>query len=242
MKNPRILILAIGFFVVAIGGFGTGLRWSHPDLQTRDASASKSQTSAVQKYISALTGENLKDREKAAEAIRKEHAELIKQLIELAGKEAERSHPEDVESSYLWHDSKHLAMLLLGDLHAVEAVSVLLENLEYKNPNSIYVYEPLDKGGWYPAAAALSKIGMPAVGPTIEKLGSYAPKSKGSELCCWVVKKILGIKLARLRVQIAIEEARDTNVKQNLAAALPYFKTEQEKAGEERARRKKAGG
>jgi len=80
---------------------------------------------------------------------------------------------------------------------------------------------------------------MLAVGPTINKLGAYAPNSKGSELCCWLLKKILGVKLARLRLQTAIEETRDEAVKQNLTAALPYFKTNQEKAAEERARKKK---
>jgi hypothetical protein len=86
---------------------------------------------------------------------------------------------------------------------------------------------------------ALSKIGIPAVGPTIGKVGSYPSKSQGSELCCWILKKILGVRLGRLRLQIAIEETRDQAVKENLIAALPYFKTEQEKAAEERAEREK---
>jgi hypothetical protein len=60
----------------------------------------------------------------------------------------------------------------------------------------------------------------PSVGPTIEKLAGYAPKSEGSGLCCWVLKKILGVRLGRVRLQIAIEEARDPTVKQNLTAAL----------------------
>jgi hypothetical protein len=148
------------------------------------------------------------------------------------------SDPRFIE--YPWHDSKHLATLLLGSLRATQAVPVLLENIEYKNPRSIVVTSRLGKGGWHPAAEALSKIGMPAVGPTVEKLGDYAPKSKASEICCWVLKEILGVRLARLRLQIAIEETRDEAVKKNLTAALPYFKTDQEKAAEERARAAKS--
>lgn len=60
----------------------------------------------------------------------------------------------------------------------------------------------------------------PSVGPTIEKLAGYTPENKGSRFCCWILKEILSIRLARLRLQIAIEEARDPTVKQNLTAAL----------------------
>jgi hypothetical protein len=86
---------------------------------------------------------------------------------------------------------------------------------------------------------ALSKIGMPAVGPTIKQLGSSAPNSEGGQLCCWIIKDVLGARLAKVRLEIAIEDARDPTAKQNLTAALPYFKTQKEKADEERARRKK---
>jgi len=233
-------MLAIGFLIVAIVAFTIGLFLSGNSMQPVEANNSKSKNLDQHAGVSGLTAENLKDREKAAEAIRNERAQLIKQLIKLAAEKVERLHPDDPKSSYPWCDSKHLAVLLLGDLRAVEAVPVLLENLEYKNPRSI-VTEYLDKGGWYPAVEALSKIGIPAIGPTIEKLGRYPPKSKGNELCCWMLKKILGVKLARLRLQIAIEETRDEAVKNNFTTVLPYFKTEQEKAAEERARREKSG-
>jgi len=191
--------------------------------------------------IVGLRSENLKEREKAAEAIRKESVERINHLLEFASEKVQRLYPDDPASPYPWHDSKHLATLLLGDLRAIQAVPILLENLEYKNPRSFIQGLLLDQGGWYPAAEALSKIGMPAVGPTIEKLGGYTADSLGHQLCCWVIKEVLGARLGRLRVEIAIEEARDETVRNNLAAVLPYFKTEQEKAAEERAEREKAG-
>jgi hypothetical protein len=175
----------------------------------------------------------------AAQAIRQKWSDTISQLIQSASrgvKPLSLSDPENIR--YPRHDSKHLSILLLGDIRAVEAVPVLLDNLEYHNPRELAgSYQ--DVNGLYPAAEALSKIGMPAVGPTIKKLGDYAPNSKGSEICCWILKKILGVRLARLRLQIAIEETRDEAVKKNLSAALPYFKTDQEKAAEERTRHKK---
>ncbi len=236
------MILAIGFFIVAIGAFAVGFYFSRSNFPATNTMVSKVPELGHRQDVSGLRAEKLKDRQKAAEQIRKDRAKLIKQLIELAAEKVEplpSSDPRFVE--YPWHDSKHLAILLLGELRTVEALPVLLENLEYKNPRRLEG-SYLDTGGWYPAAEALSKIGMPAVEPTIKKLGGYAQKNKGSELCCWVLKKILGVKLARARLQIAIEETRDPTVKKNLTAALPYFKTEQEKAAEERARRKKASG
>jgi len=197
---------------------------------------SSSSSEASRPDFGGLQAEKRQEREKTSEVILKEHQRLIQHLIELSDK------PDPSEfSPYNWHDSKHLAILLLGDLRAAEAVDVLLEHLEYKNPREL-IGSYTDLGGHYPAAEALSKIGMLAVEPTINKLAGYAQKNKSSELCCWVLKKILGVKLARARLQIAIEETRDPTVKKNLTAALPYFKTEQEKAAEERARRKKATG
>ena len=184
-------------------------------------------------------------RQSAFEAILSEHSQLIKQLVELAGQKVERTHPNDPTSSYPWRDKKHLSIVLLGDLRAEDAIPVLLENFEYENAWDIIGSSVgIATGGWHPAAEALSKIGMPAIGPTIDKLGSYDTDCLGRELCCWILKEILGVRLARLRLEIAIEETQDEAVKRNLSAAatLPHFKTPEEKAAEERARQKKDSG
>lgn len=217
MKNTQILMLTIAFCVVAITAFVIGLRLSTGRLQPVD--------------VAQLESSQLQEREKSAEGIRKQHEGLATRLLELAGEKVEALPSSDARFvEYPWHDAKHLAILLLGDLRAVEGVPVLLDNLEYKNPKSRYVDEPLDESGWYPAAESLSKIGMPAVGPTVETLGSYEPNSEGSKICRWIIKEVLGARLGKVRLQIAIEETRDPTVKKNLTAVLPYFKTPQEKA------------
>ena len=241
MKNTRILILATGFLAVAIVAFTIGASSPHTVLQSADVTTSNPEKSNEHTIIAGLTTNNRKEREKAAEDIRAQRADLIKQLLEFAGEKVEQ-HPDNPEPFYPWHDSKHLAILLLGDLRAVEAIPVLLENLEYENPRKLWSL--VDIGGGHPAAEALSKIGMPAVGPTINKLGAYPPEARVNLVCRWILREILGARLARLRLQIAIEETRDEAVKRNLsaAAALPYFKTPEEKAAEERARQKKDSG
>lgn len=243
MKTSQILTLTIVFCAVAITPFAIGLSLSHNDMQSKHITNSKSEKFTKQAIVTRLTSKNQKEREKATETIRNERAELIRDLIGLAGQEVERWHPDDLTSSYPWHDSKHLAILLLGDLRAFEALPVLIENLGYRNPRQRVIDARIVEEGWYyPAAEALSKIGMPAVGSIIDNLGVSAQKSKSSELCCWVLKKILGVRLSRVRLQIAIEETRDEAVKNKLTEALLYFKTEQEKAAEERARRGKNSG
>lgn len=193
-------------------------------------------------YAEDLNKEDVSDREYAAHAIRSARTELIKRLlgiVEAAGQSQRKpSMQEPVE--HPWHESKHLAIFLLGDLRASDAIPRLLENINYLNPRTIYVSEPLDIGGWYPAAEALSKIGMPAVDPIVAALSQLDPKSKTADTCCWILREILGVKLARARIQIAIEETRDASVRERLQAAFPYFRTPQEKAAEERAAQNEA--
>jgi hypothetical protein len=241
MNNTKVLILVEGFMIGVMSIMAFGFSVHNKESKKADIPATELQKTNDSRYVTGLNAKNLTDREQAAEAIRNDHGALIKRLIRLAKEKVEpltSSDPRFVE--YPWHDSKHLSILLLGDLRAVEAVDILLENLTYKNPKSLESSEALSQGGWYPAAEALSKIGMPAVEPIIKKLGSYKPNSKGSDLCCWILKEILGVKLARLRLQIAIEDTREATIRENLTAVLPYFKTEQEKAAEERAQREKA--
>lgn len=238
MDKTKVIMVAVAFMIGAMSVLAVGLFVSNKDSQEVRNQPSESEKSYENPYAG-LTSRDLKEREQAAEAVHNEHTELIKRLIQLAAQKVERRFPDDPTSSYPWHDSKHLSLLLLGDLRAVEAVLVLLENLEYKNPKTILVWEQLGIGGWYPAAEALSKIGTPAVGPTIDKLGAYPPEARGNLICCWILREILGVRLARLRLQIAIEETKDEAVKTNLTAALPDFKTLQEKLDEERARREK---
>ena len=181
-----------------------------------------------------------REQENAERTIREKWADTIRQLIKMAAQDVKPLSPSDPENiRYPWHDAKHLSILLIGDMRSAEAIPVLLDNLEYRNPAEL-AGSYLGLGGWYPAAEALSKISMPAVGPVIDKLGRYGEQEKGHSICCWIIKEILGPKLGKVRLEMAIEETKDETVKKNLTAALPYFKTDKEKADEERARREKA--
>lgn len=172
-----------------------------------------------------LSASKWQDREKAAKSIRRDYDDRVKDLIKLAGKEVKLRRAADGTMAYPHRDGKHLAILLLGDLRAVKAVPILLENLEYKNPITHH-WGPFGVGGWYPAAESLSKIGMPAVGPVLYKLGGYEKDGKGRQLCTWAVIKVLGQRLAKERLEMAIIEEGDHHhqrTRKNLAAARHYF-------------------
>lgn len=222
MIKLKVTLLAIFLSIAVISVLATGLLAS-------DKSSLDDEVIAIEmnktKYISELTSENIEERERAAESIRIDHKELIKLLLQLASKNVEPLSSSDqlFPAVYPWHDSKHLSILLLGDLRAIEAVPILLENLEYINPKTLSGTIP--KMLAYPAAEALSKIGMPAVDPTIKKLNEYESNSEGSNTCCWILQKILGVKLAKARIQIAIDETKEENIKKNLQNALSFIET-----------------
>ncbi len=184
--------------------------------------------------ITGLKSDKEDVREAAAQRICAQRAETIRALVALARQDVKpmigkSGNIEMIE--YPWHDAKHMAILLLGDLRGGEAVPVLLGNLTYRNPRSLIAGGREGPGraegpGWYPAVESLIKIGMPSVGPVIEKLGGYAENCLGRRLCLVVMKHILSPRLAKARLQIAIEEAKDETARANLKAALEQFESQ----------------
>ncbi len=217
MKIPIIFVL-IAFASAAIG-LVAGMCLSEPGT---------SSNAGVED--SCLLSEDLEERQAYLKTALELRDSQVSELIELASESVEllpAMEPE--EARYPWRDSKHLAIVHLGDLRGSAAVQVLLDNLEYRNPREL-AGSYLDVGGWYPAGEALAKIGMPAVKPVIEKLGSYSADSKGSEICCWILTKVLGAELAKVQVEMAIRDTRDEGARKNLEAALPYLKATKEKS------------
>ena len=120
---------------------------------------------------------------------------------------------------------EYLAIVLLGDIEANKAVPVLLDNLEYKNIYVVYSGSYTDPERLYPSAIALTKIGTPVIEPTIKKLSKFNKNEAGHKICCWILKEILGAKLAKASVQIAIDETLNVIEKQNLNDAISIINT-----------------
>lgn len=163
-------------------------------------------------------------RERTAQAIRDERTRVINDLIRVAATK-EISPPEGAggfPKDGVWHGAKHLAILLLGDLRASEAVPVLMRNLGYRNPEKTDLPRLRLKysGFAYPAANSLSKIGVPAVPPLLEELKTLEEAEPKRAICIWTLKSILGKELAKSYLGMAIKEAEDDKSRGNLKAAL----------------------
>lgn len=217
----RNIVIVVG--IVLVGMYSLSLWESGRELHIAKAQ----DASGRNRPAAGLKAEALQDRERAAKAIMESHRALVKDLVELAGEKVKPIRTEGERPVYPHRDAKHLSILLLGDLRSPEAVPVLLENLEYRNPKSIVVDSLMDMiGGYYPAAESLSKIGMLTIEPVLDKLGDYQKDCKGRELCVWVIKEVLGQKLAKIRLEMAIEEAGrnlSRTKARNLMAAMSYF-------------------
>ncbi len=122
---------------------------------------------------------------------------------------------------------KCLAIELLGELRAEEAISTLVRDLTYYVDTSIAgTLGGRGLGARYPAAASLAKIGNPAVPRLLQFLGTRADPL-GRHLCVWTLIRIEGRDVGRLRLQKAIKDCGPHSTgKANLEAALEYFDNE----------------
>lgn len=191
---------------------------AHAAPVPRSVSGSRSQKAEARAgEVQGLETEDREVREETFKRLLKEREERVQKLIALAAKETQGVQGVMVEERgyapvhYPWHDAKHLAMILLGDLRAAEAVPILLENLEYRVPRFTgYTsgrFAAVRGSAMHPATEALVKIGMPAVEPLVEKLAGLSEDGVARRLGVLVLDEILGRRLARARLQKAIEWA-----------------------------------
>lgn len=101
------------------------------------------------------------DRSLAYKKIIEERKERINRLIEIVKSPIPVNNGEE---NKMWAASKELAIKILGELRATEAVSVLIENVDFL---TYLVSEEILPEDDYPATMALSKIGMPAIKPCL---------------------------------------------------------------------------
>lgn len=180
----------------------------------------------LEQYINALHSNNEQERDKANITIRNNYDQIVNKLIKLVEVKLEPEPSIEVQKKGIGkYYAKEQAIMLLGDLRAAKAVPVLMENLEFENPFILGQISYTSIGNNYKVAAALVKIGMPAVEPALDRLRNYERYKKESEICCFILPKILGYKLAAARIQIAIDETKDESVKKKLREALNFIET-----------------
>lgn len=144
-----------------------------------------SERSTAMNTVAELRSERPESREAAARSVLDDRRRLVADLQrivrETVGDEARRGTARD-------------AIVLLGQLRAVESAPLLVENLDFK---VFYkdVKRPQPPEDLYPCVGALIEIGMPAIEPVLRRAG-MSDDEDVLRNTAYVVKKILGRKLA----------------------------------------------
>jgi len=150
-----------------------------------------------------------------AERMAQDRRQIIAQLLAIAQKKIS---PEDRTPS----SPQVLAIGLLGDYRAEEAVAFLIANIE------LFVAQTSDElvpGANYPCAAALVKIGLPSVKGILNRLDSVATE-KELKLFATVIRLVDGDEVGLLRIEHATTKATEKS-KDNLAALMKIYKNKE---------------
>ncbi|MBM4030550.1 MAG: hypothetical protein FJ291_02055 [Planctomycetes bacterium] len=145
--------------------------------------------------LAALRSKEPKERKAAFDEVINERRETIKNLIAMLSEKdisKERDGP------------LHLAICLLGELRAVEAIRPLCGMLKYLPEGRILFSQAIPTEGYYVAAVALVRIGEQAI-PHLEVILRRSGDDTERKLAAWVIWMIEGKEqvLARLDRLIA---------------------------------------
>jgi energy-converting hydrogenase Eha subunit E len=134
-----------------------------------------------------------------ADRYRAQRESDIQELINIVEEQraALESEQRMEERSRAW-----FALALLGDLRADAAVPILTRLIAVKD-RVLSISSNETQPHWYsfPAAVALAKIGMPAVGHLLETARGAEPTSTAFQLCGVTLEAILGEELALAAVE-----------------------------------------
>ena len=198
-----------------------------------------SQALGFAKGVADVSSDDAKVRVAAAERLERGRKNIVSCLVRIVERVKPHAQVKLTAENLKEPTSAVLAMRLLGEFRATEAVPSLVLRIDYLDSRTAISGRYYRTEESFPAAAALVKIGMPAIGPVLDKLGQYKGDCRGRELCAWVLKKVLGEKLVKMRLQLAVEQAKRDMLRTkeaNLRAAMAHFKRSEERAAQERAK------
>ena len=123
-----------------------------------------------------------------------------------------------LDQGHLSNEGRVYAIYLLGQLRAAEAVTVLIENIDF---TAARVDSKVGIGRWgmYPAQEALGKIGTPAVNIILEKLPTERDGLR-RKLMCLVISDVEGKAVGTMLVKVRFDEESDASRKASLGLAL----------------------
>ncbi len=173
--------------------------------------------------LSALRDASDADLENIVDRYRAQRESDIQELLNLVEeqREALESRQRVEAKSRAW-----FALVLLGDLRADAAIPTLTRLVAVKD-RSLSVSSNETQPHWYsfPAAVALAKIGMSAVGHLLETARATDPTSTVFQLCGVTLEAILGEQLALAAVEQYARHYPELSQQDRLAALKALTRT-----------------
>jgi hypothetical protein len=190
----------------------------------RGVSATEEPSRSEEAPLELLRSTDMAERIRATNAVLRERRVVVEGLISIVRSSKDDENAPDIEIGRE-QSAKHLAMSLLGELRAEEAVGVLTANLLYRVKPTRGGTSEISIAGRYPAARALWQIGSPAVPEVMGRLlVSRNPAER--HICLWLLVKIEGRHVAKFRVESALQAREPQYDKANLREALKWFDKE----------------
>ena len=179
---------------------------------------------AWEEAIQRIRSDDAKSRLAAARELTERRAQTIKALIAIVKEPvpdgaAEAKDPADaIKASF--NNSRQIAIELLGEYRATEAVDVLITNISYRVAS-------ISSGEYtvasaYPSVRALAKIGTPSLAAIIARLDQPATE-KEMKLFATVFRLVDGEDVAILRAELALKKAEGLK-KKNLEQLVALLK------------------
>ncbi|MBK8538395.1 MAG: hypothetical protein IPL59_26970 [Candidatus Competibacteraceae bacterium] len=154
---------------------------------------------AQKSMLFALRNASSPELEEIVERYHAQYESDVRELISIVDEQRESlANSRTIEAkSKAW-----FAITLMGDLRSVAATSILIRLIAVKD-KSLSINSNESEPHWYffPAAVALSKIGMPAVEHLMELARTVSPTSTAFQLCGVTLEAILSEDLALAAVE-----------------------------------------
>ena len=144
--------------------------------------------------LEGLTSSNVNARTVSAKEELNARKQRIDALLLIAGRREKKAE---------FFGAKELAINLLGEYRATEAVDFLAKHVSYEVPSILREYHPLDG---YPSAKALVKIGNPSIEGIHRRLATPC-NEKEVELFAYIIYLIDGDAVGMSRLQLGKEQA-----------------------------------
>jgi hypothetical protein len=162
--------------------------------------------------IEKLSSKNPQERVLTKNQLIQDRQQLIKSLMAMVQK----------RTQYELYDQTTLAIELLGNMRAKEAVDILAENITLQPP--LVNFEVPRKEETFVAAVALVQIGNPAIPAMVRNITTSSDQVK-REISTWVIQEILGTDLARASLTQTLANTEDQTSQERIKAALLYIES-----------------